>query len=237
MGNHEKIQRVIFVSFVILLFLSFLQTSRATKPSITSPPPPLKMDLAIIHDGNWWVGKENKIVFKFQPLEEVEHKAENPDDAIFGPDSTFTLISGNLYWSGRLEKGKEYSITVTLKPTTRGKFYVEGSVRSGLDKIYSDAEQKKLEEEHAERMERNPQYRKRGIKIIFPTKDFRNYNTKGVVIKVRGSETDPIDTTWHEVNGALIRPIKGLAPIPGSDSFKIEIIKDSTKIHYSPQPK
>lgn len=235
-----KIKTIVFISCSYFLFLSFAGADRITKPIRTLPPPPLKMDLAIIHDGNWYVGKENKIVFKFKPLEEVEHKTENPDDATVGSDSMFTLISGNLYWSGRLEKGKEDSITLILKPTTRGKFYLEGSVRSCLDKIYSEAEIKKLEEEHADRIEHNPYYRKRGIKIIYPTKDFRYLNTKGTIIEVKGSETDPIDTTWHEVNGALIKTITTTVPMDSLlklKDLKIEINRDSTKILYPPQPK
>ena len=214
--------------------LSVFSTGCATKSPKPSPPPPLKMNLSLIHDGNWEVGKEDTIVFKFAPLEDVEHRTEYPDEGIFDPVSSLTLISGDPYWSGFLEKGKEYSIAVVLKPTKRGKFYIQGSVRSGQNKIYSDVELKMLKKRYAKWIEPNKQYSNRGVKVLFPTKDFNYYNSKWEVLQVKGTESDPIDTTMNEIDAALIRR-GNFGPLPLD--FKIEVIKDSTKIAYPPQPK
>ncbi len=47
---------------ISLLSILTFSIAYATKPSI----PSLKMDMSIIHNGDWEVGKENTVTFKFK---------------------------------------------------------------------------------------------------------------------------------------------------------------------------
>src|SRR3990170_2951663 len=131
----------IFIGVVVIGSL-FFSSAIATKPSI----PSLKMEMSIIHDGNWEVGKENTVTFKFKPLEDVSHKAKHPDEALLYIDSGLVLVSGLPSWSGFLEKDREYNISVVLRPTRGGKLVLGGGVKASLSKIYTDEELRKMEE-------------------------------------------------------------------------------------------
>ncbi len=205
----------IFIGVVIVVSLCF-SSAIATKPSI----PSLKMEMSIIHDGNWEVGKENRVTFKFKPLEEVPHKTKHPDEAVVTFDSGLVSMSGEVGWSGILEKNKEYAITVVLKPTKPGKFGVWGVVASCLLKIYSDEELRKMEEQFYKQIEQSPELKKRGERPKYPKKSFLFRNGTSAIIEVIGPPQNQSDTTWIESNGMkagqieIIRPLDSLLKRP-----------------------
>ncbi|EQB63394.1 MAG: hypothetical protein RBG1_1C00001G0973 [candidate division Zixibacteria bacterium RBG-1] len=160
----KKIEKIICLSLFSMLIFSI---SYATQPSI----PSLKMEMSIIHNGNWEVGKENTVIFKFKPLEEVPHKTKHPDEAVVTFDSGLVLVTGNPGWSGILEKGNEYSISLVLRPIKPGKFVVGIGVNSCLLKIYTDEELRKMEEEFYKLIEQSPELKKREKGLNIPRKD------------------------------------------------------------------
>jgi len=230
----------IFVSAILLTFL-FSSNGEATQPSI----PSLKMEMSIIHDGNWEVGKETQVTFKFKSLQEVTRRTKQPDEARLVYDSSLVLVSGDTNWSGFLEKGKEYSITIILRPTKPGKFVLAGGVDASLTKIYTDEELRKKEEEYDKKIEQNPELKKMGIKAKFRKKRFFFHNETSSGVNVPGEIPSP-DTTWQVINGVKIRSGPGFSPDPGVKIWvpgrpdtvkKIEVTKDSSKISYPPSPK
>lgn len=231
---------------VVITGTFYLSWAIATMPDI----PSLKMDISIIHDGNWEAGKETQVTFKFKPLQEVPHKTQHPDEARLEIDSGLVLVSGSPNWSGFLEKGKEYSISVVLKPAYVGKFGLGIIIRSCLLRVHTDEEIRKMEEEYDKLMEQSPELWKQGFrgKGAFPKKKFYYLNGTGTVVEVRG-EIPPPDSAWLEIDGVKWRyptsrpksiiPVDSILKLMGNPTLnlKLEVIKDSSKILDPPRPK
>ncbi len=212
------------IIYIALFSMFIFSISYATKPSI----PSLKMEMSIIHDGNWEVGKENRVTFKFKPLQEVPHKIKQPDEAEVTFDSGLVLVTGNPIWSGFLEKGKEYSISVLLRPTKAGKFVLWGGVEASLSEIYSKAEKERLEAELNRTYESSPELKKRGMKAKIPEKVFYFHNGISEVLEVKGTSTDLRDTTWIESNGVKVGPVKVIRPLDSLLRQPLQIKKRET---------
>lgn len=221
----KKIRIILCISLLSMFLFSI---SYATKPSI----PSLKMEMVIIHDGNWEVGKENKVTFKFKPLQEVPRKTKHPDEAVVTFDSGLVLVSGEVGWSGFLEKDKEHQITVALKPTRPGKLLISGVVTSCLLKIYTDEELRKMEEEFYKQIEQSPELKKRGERPKYPKKEFFYRNGKSAVIEVKGSSVGQTDTTWIESNGMKVRQVEIIRPLDSLIGKRLEIKKRETQVIY-----
>ncbi len=225
----KEIKGILCISLFSIFIFSL---SYATQPSI----PSLKMEVSIIHDGNWEVGKETQVTFKFKPLQEVPHKTEHPDEAVVKFDSSMVLVSGERGWSGFLEKNKEYQITVVLKPTKGGKFGIRGAVNSSLLKIYTDEEIRKMEEEFYKRIEQSPELKKKGQKPLYPKKSFYYHNGASTVVEVRGEI--PASDKWRyptsrpaptiPLDSILKIKKEELKRIPSKDSGKGEKLKNSS---------
>jgi len=178
---------------VALLFVlvSILEATGPSKPSV-------KMETSLNFEGEWEVDKEKMVTFSFKPLEGVDHKTNYPEEAQVVFDSGLTLVSGNSTWSGYLEKGGQYSITVILKPTRPGRFVIGGIVNSCLTKIFTKEEKKRLEEEATKKIDPKSILGQKGEKVSYPEKIFRFYNGTSSVVEVTGlADTQP-DTAWHE---------------------------------------
>ncbi len=221
----KKIMSIICMSLFSVFIFSI---SYATKPSI----PSLKMEMSIIHDGNWEVGKENRVTFKFKPLEEVPHKTKLPDEATVTFDSGLVLVSGERGWTGFLEKDKEHQITVVLKSARPGKLLISGVVASCLLKIYTDEELRKMEEEFYKQIEQSPELKKRGERPKYPKKEFFYRNGKSAVIEVKGSSVGQTDTTWIESNGMKVGPVKVIRPLDSLTGKRLEIKKRENQVIY-----
>src|SRR4030066_886075 len=224
----------IFIEAVIIGIFCF-SSAIATKPQKRS----LNMETAIVQDGNWEVGKENTVTLKFKPLQDVPRKTKHPDEAQIYIDSGLVLVSGLPSWSGFLEKGKEYNITVVVRPSYGGKFVLGGGVDASLAKIYTDEELRKMEEEYDKKIEQIPEFKKMGMRGKFPKKTFFYHNDISTVVDVRGEIPAP-DTTWQIIDGVKIRsgpsfhtePVDsaGLAPLKVDTLKKIEQEKSKETI-------
>ena len=189
------------------------------------------MGMSIIHDGNWEVGKENTVTFKFKPLEDVPHKLKHPDEAELYLGSGLVLVSGTRNWSGFLKKGKEESVSLILNPTKPGKLVVGITVRSCVSAIRSEAEVAKLKQERDKMLESSPELKKQGFGLAkIPTKSFDYYNGKSGVIEIKGVITE--DTTFQEINVVKIRSLNDLGPPPTiTEGLPIKVIRPETTIH------
>jgi len=186
-------KRIKIILWIELFSMLIFSISYATKPQ----KPSLKMEMSIIHDDNWEAGKESKVTFRFKPLQDVPRKAKHPDEAQVYIDSGLVLVSGSPNWSGFLEKGQEYSISVVLRPTHGGKFVLGLGVEASLTRVYTDEEIRKKEEEYDKRIERSPELKKMGIrgKGAFAKKTFFYHNGTSTVIDVLGAI--PASEIWR----------------------------------------
>ncbi len=122
--RHKRLEKAVITVFVAIMPLLFTVDSGASGDE----PPRLEADCSVEIIGEPEINEPFEVVFTFTPNHDMIHTKGIPDTAKIRVGRGINFVSGDILWTGFLEKGETYILRAWLMVSDSIKFRVKGKV-------------------------------------------------------------------------------------------------------------